>query len=295
MLSAGSSGQLLQSNGAGAPSWTTLSTLASLTVGSITVNSGFNFAGLANKTATYVLTSTDSVIASSCPLNTSLVDTLPAASALKGQVLTISKVDRSTQTVTINAAGSDTIGTSTTTVVLYAPGQTLDVISDGVSNWIVRKAPVQPDYLGVARAAQSAAAVSVSSDTHCQSFYTPEFVAVKGMAFTVGTQGGTFDMGIYDRTGTLLASAGNTTLPATGNRTASFTSTAYLAPGQYWKCTKLVGTVGTLTREGPDGTLATCQFSSTTGTMPSTLAVSGCSASNRVFVSPVMLYGSPNS
>lgn len=267
------------------------------TFGDMGLTGAISYLGINSKNiATYVVTSTDSIVASSCPANTSITNTLPASSTNKGHDILIAKVDVSTQVVTIKTNGTDLIGGTTNILQLVAPGQSAELVADGVSNWILKKIPAYLPFIGndSAYGPQSAAAVSTSSDTHCQAFTVPDYQAAQGTAFTVGTPNGKMDVGIYQvnqaGVGTLLASAGATAMPS-NNASLNYTSAAYLSPGiLYYKCAAISNTTGTLDRYAPDATWNTCQFSGTNVPLPSSLTFSACTTSGRLFVQTIKTF-----
>lgn len=82
----------------------------------------------------YTLAATDDVVFCNATAGAITVD-LPAAASHTGRVVTFRKTDTSTNTVTIDGNGSETIGGSTTRL-LHTVGETYDIVSDG-SNWQV--------------------------------------------------------------------------------------------------------------------------------------------------------------
>lgn len=90
---------------------------------------------LAAKTGNYAVLTTDDVLTGDSSGGT-FTFTLPAAATAGTKVYTFQKTDTSFTAITITHAGSDTIagGASTT---LNTLGETVRMISDGVSNWVI--------------------------------------------------------------------------------------------------------------------------------------------------------------
>lgn len=245
-----------------------------------------------SQNANYTTTATDHIIYASSTVN-GITITLGHTSNPDQEIM-VFKVDHTTYPVVIQTASGDTIGLSTGTMNMYGPGQQFSAIFDGVSNWNTTKVPITPEYIGQPYGPQSAAAVSTSSDTHCQAFTVPDFVTVQGTAYTAAVANGNVDVGIYSVTkagaGTLLAESGSN--PTVVNNTSlNYTTPAFLVPGQlYYKCLDSANTVSTFDRYGPDGTWGTCQFS---GTFPlaASLTFTNCTPSGRLFVQALKVFG----
>jgi len=96
------------------------------------------FAGIAveisTKTANYTLTLFDSVILGDATSG-SIIITLPLASAQKGRVYHVKKIDDSVNTVTIKGSGSETID-GDNTKVLSSQYLAFSVITDETQWWI---------------------------------------------------------------------------------------------------------------------------------------------------------------
>lgn len=67
----------------------------------------------------------------------SFVLNLPAASSTLGRIYTVIKTDSSINTITVTPAGLDTINNSAT-YVLNTQYQSVQLLSDGVGNWVIR-------------------------------------------------------------------------------------------------------------------------------------------------------------
>lgn len=116
---AGSTGQVLMSNGTSAPTYA----------------DGFNLKlAVASKTANYTAASTDSVIKCDATSGTFTI-TLPTASGITGRVYYIKKMDTSANAVTIDPNSTETID-GATTYDITDQYHTIPIVSDG-TNWII--------------------------------------------------------------------------------------------------------------------------------------------------------------
>jgi len=103
------------------------------TSGDISLNGSVSFA-VKSVTANYTATASDRVILCDATSN-SITVSLPSASGITGRVYTIKRIDGSTNTVTIDPNGSETIDGAST----YSLGSQWDfvtIVSDG-SNWVI--------------------------------------------------------------------------------------------------------------------------------------------------------------
>ena len=105
--------------------------------GTGTVSGAFRH-GVLVKSANYTVLSTDPNV---CLVTTGGSDrtmTLPAASAVAGQIYRFTKVDTGTGKLIIARAGSDTMGINASlTMELWFQDNYVDIMSDGTSRWIV--------------------------------------------------------------------------------------------------------------------------------------------------------------
>jgi hypothetical protein len=116
ITAAGTSGQVLTSNGSSAPTWTTVSVTPNVT----------------NKTTTYSIATTDGSIFCNAT-SAAFTVTLPTAVGVGGKTYSIKKTDNSTNAIIIATTSSQTIdGLTTQTLGIYNAWLTLQ--SDG-SNW----------------------------------------------------------------------------------------------------------------------------------------------------------------
>jgi hypothetical protein len=237
-----------------------------------------NFSTLNKQTVAYTITSTDTVVLASCPANTALTFTLPSAAANRGQQLYINKVDVSSQSVTVIANSTDTIASSTGTLTMYAPGQAVGLISDGVSNWISPNG--LPKYMPFIGNNQdpSAASATTANNAFYNAVVVPEFVVLTGIRIVVGTASGNVDVGVYDANRKLLAHSGSTTCPASGANTINVAAT-YLMPGLYYLAIAVDNGTVTMTRSGASAIAG--NYSTTTSfPLPSTFTVGVATARN---------------
>jgi hypothetical protein len=114
--SAGTSGQILTSNGSSAPTWVTPTTNASVT----------------SKTTTYTITTSDGTILCNAT-SAAFTVTLPTAVGATGKTYTVKKTDSSANAVTIDTTSAQTIDTISTQT-LAIQNAWLVIQSDG-SNW----------------------------------------------------------------------------------------------------------------------------------------------------------------
>ena len=108
-------------------------------IGTASPNSKLNIAGpiataIANKTADYTLTDSDSTITGDAS-GGAITITLPSASGIAGRIYTLKKIDSSTSTVTVATSNSETID-GASTYSLSDQWKYVSVQSDG-TNWII--------------------------------------------------------------------------------------------------------------------------------------------------------------
>jgi hypothetical protein len=131
--SAGTSGQLLQSQGSGsAPAWISSTTFLG---GTPILRQGSASLSLATKTAGYQMTPADFAILGDATSGAITIN-LPAASNA-GMLVFVAKKDSSVNYVNIAPSGSDTIVGSATPINLTTQFYKRMLIADGGSNWYV--------------------------------------------------------------------------------------------------------------------------------------------------------------
>jgi hypothetical protein len=147
-LAPGAAGSLLQSGGAGAdPSWLALPLsiakggTGQTTAAAARASSGLNVEGYTGHgDSNYTILSTDRTVGTTATLTAARVWTLPAANSVNaGQEITVADYFggvSSTNTLTIQRSGSDTVSGSTSTVLNSAYAR-VSLRSDGVSKWSV--------------------------------------------------------------------------------------------------------------------------------------------------------------
>ena len=102
------------------------------------IASGLNPSSTLAKSADYTVLSTDANIFLVTTAGSNRTMTLPAASAVAGQIYRFTKVDTGTGKLIIARAGSDTMGISAnTSMELWFQDNYVDIMSDGTSRWIV--------------------------------------------------------------------------------------------------------------------------------------------------------------
>jgi hypothetical protein len=89
---------------------------------------------LANKTAAYTLTATDSVVTGDAT-SAAFTVTLPTAVGITGRIYTVKKIDSSANAVTVGTTSGQTID-GAATYVLSTRWQFVAVVSNG-ANWII--------------------------------------------------------------------------------------------------------------------------------------------------------------
>ena len=258
--------------------------VSSETVSGILYVSTLTYTGIGNstsplKTANYTIAFGDSVILASAPANTNTLQiTLPSAAASVNRIYQVTRVDISTRTVQVLAAGSDLISATTGAMYLYAPGQTITLQSDGVSNWWpAGRMPVTPAWMG--NEAITNAALAVTANTaYCNSFSVPDFVYLTTITWENGAAGGNYDIGLYDNSGKRIYSLGSTATPAAAMQYVNVTaSNLVLAPGIYWDCIGSDNAATTLGRNGTVPYIGSCSFAASFP-LPASLTFPTCTA-----------------
>jgi hypothetical protein len=183
----------------------------------------------------YVATTTDTYIAASAITTTTTI-TLDAATTLKGQQLSIFKVDGTSWPVTVVCAGTDKINGSTGTFRLDAQGQSISITSDGTSKWLARNLMATPIAIPVMGPTDNANSVAQAASTTVLSpQYVPMPVRVTGCRFVPNVSGGMVDCNLYDSNGALVSS---TTVAALGAgstvQVLNFITPITLSPGTYY-------------------------------------------------------------
>ena len=112
--------------------------------GEVDVNGGLSLKP-ATITANATLDESDNIVL--CNNTTDITVTLPAASGIAGRTYYIKKINSSTNTVTIDGNGSETID-GATTVLLYVQYDAIRIISDG-NNWYVISDEIRPHQAGL--------------------------------------------------------------------------------------------------------------------------------------------------
>ena len=232
-------------------------------------------------TANYTITSTDTIVESSCGVNTSCTDTLPAASSNKGLELTIFKSDIDTQTLTINPNGSDLINTSTQ-IVIYAAYNKLHLISDG-SGWVMLEPLLNVPYVGeLADTGGSFTAVAQNINVITYLLPAPVMATAIWMNVQTASNTGHMDVGIYDANGNAYVTFGSTAAESnTGSLTLTFSTATYIPAGQIKVAFASDNAVAQFDRyNNVSGMGAYRIYSGTNVPLPSTIALSGITTVN---------------
>lgn len=276
----GSANQILQTDGnkPATLSWGAKSAGSGVNVypGTATINAANGITVATNKvTSNYTVTSTDTVIAASGTLTI----TLDATSSNNGQELIIKNV--STNTITINTAGSDTIGMSTGTIFLYALGSSLHIIADSTdADWGTPWGmPTNPPYIGYQADSNNSAGVGSPNNAVCFLAPVPYYIAVSSIDFNVvGTSNtGHVDVGLFDLNGVRLASSGSVQRTAFPNRVGvPLSKTVNLQPGSVWMCLATDNTTNTFTKFTTGAVGFSCAIGSSFP-LPSSLSFSNSS------------------
>lgn len=243
--------------------------------------------------STYTATAADSVILASAAPNGNITISLPTASGNGGQFYSISKVDRSTGSITVALNGTDLIGNTTGVVILNAPGQRIMLVSDGVSGYQpIGGVPVTPAFLGDTGDPNGGTAISVANDARCQAYTNTDFSIGTGARISIGAQSGNLDIGFYTNNGVRLTSSGSTTVGAIGVQGITFTNKAYMPPGPIWICVAIDNITATIRSPTSTNMVGTCEIASSFP-LPATLAIQGCTAATKKFAVIATIQGGP--
>lgn len=232
--------------------------------GALTISGAANFLGAMQistptaKTSAYTMTSADRVVFASSTLGQQITTvTLPSASALLGQMVSIYKADKSTIPVVIvtPAGGADTIvGLSTIPLFGYGSGQ--DLISDGNHTWFPVGGPLKaPEtFIGHDELAGSPGALTANT----MYFMTVRVNApctVKSIRYKGGTASGNMSVAMYDYNGQVVLSSGPFTMASgsSNGEQATLAVPVYVQPGVYYLGVGLDNGTGTLGRYGING------------------------------------------
>lgn len=225
------------------------------------------------KTANYTITSTDTIINASGTITI----TFPSLTNGTSQQVIVTKVNKSTQPVTINV-GSQVMFT-TTTFLLNAPGQSMWLYSDG-SNWSPLRTPNTPMYIGFPDDPNSAAIVTAST-TYCRAANVPDYLGITDVRVNVGAQALQSSVAVY-QDGVKISSSNFTTI-GTGKVTIPLNTVAYLHPGVAWVCFGSQSATTSVTRASAStSALGVCSFA-TSLPFPDTRTFAGCTASNNAY------------
>lgn len=105
-------------------------------LGATTTFKGITGAYASTKTSAYSLVASDFVVPANATSGAFAVTLQTAAAAGAGRLVSVAKTDSTVNTVTVTAAGTDTIN-GVATFVLTAANTSLGLVSDGTSNWLI--------------------------------------------------------------------------------------------------------------------------------------------------------------
>lgn len=248
-------------------------------------------------TGAYTTGPTDHAIFADFTTVTAGVSTITLTSAANAprQVIKITKVDSSTQSVAITTTGTDLIDGTTRFIFLDALGATAELISSGAGWWAygygVRPTPLAINALGKQNAS---VAIGVSSSVYSCALDIPVPVAVKGFRYTgiAMAAPATVTFSIYDRVGNLIVSTGPVA-GVTGLGTVLLgTGYVNLAPGQYYIGTQGSNTAISMTGSANAASNAFCEVTANTAMeAPAAITVKGGSATGRNFSTYLLING----
>lgn len=111
---------------------------------------------------------------------------------------------------------------------------TLGLSSFGERNYNSLASMPPQAYLGMNMTPNSAATIGATNRAAFLAVTNYSTCLATGVAFVVGTANGNVDVGVYNNSGTRLASSGSVATPAAGTRIVNFTAGVTLTPGIYW-------------------------------------------------------------
>lgn len=305
--SAGTNGQLLTSAGVGAiPTWTTVSAggggyalqPATVTIAAaqgVTISSVITVSipsGVVGTTST--ITSTMSVILASAPASTGWITlTLPSAASFPGIDIMVYKVDSTTNSIRIQAAGTDLIE-STGTVFLNAIYQHASLHSLGSAGWGSGMGEIQytPPYLGYPDG-HDTNTIGASSNVVVCPVYLNVPAAVTAYELYNAAGAANVVMGLMDRWGNVVSSTGPVADGGFGAHIFTMATPTNIPPGQYYLAFQASNNVaqygGTSINGGNGGLLCSAKSSATMG-LPNPYGFPG-SQTARFFTIKALLNG----
>ncbi len=259
----------------------------------VILSSGIKVSNTEIITTTTTLTSTMSVVMVSAPANSAWVTlTLPDATANAGSSIMIYKVDATTGSVLINAAGGDLIQ-STGTIRLDAKGQHASLYSLGSNGWGAGLGGIQttPAFLGYLDG-RDTNSVGASSTTQVCPITIDVPVTLTGYRYYQTAGAANIVLGLYDQYGKLVTSTGPVSDGGFGAHTIA-TTPVNIAPGQYYyalQASNVVANYGGVSANGSNGSLLCSSKSGTTMGLPSPFGFPG-TGTGREFTIKLLVNG----
>lgn len=136
-----------------------------------------------------------------------------------------------------------------------------------------------PAFIGYHGTPNSAATVGTANRAFLIAVTVPASCTVTGMALSIGVQSGNIDVGLYNSSGTRVASSGSVACPAVSAKAqVSFTSSVAIGPGVYYLALACDNITATFSRFGTDVLIGVNHFN-TSMPLPTTLTLPGTASS----------------
>jgi hypothetical protein len=131
-----------------------------------------------------------------------------------------------------------------------------------------------PAFIGQNMAPNSVASSGAANRAWFIAVTVPVPVTMSAIRLDVGTASGNIDVGLYNNSGTRLASSGSVACPAAGFATVNFTSSATINPGIYYLAISVDNNTATFARSGVEGVVGVNYFD-TAFPLPSSVTLPG--------------------
>ncbi len=131
-----------------------------------------------------------------------------------------------------------------------------------------------PAFIGYNMDPNSAANVVTANRAWLIAVNVPTPVTVTAIRTSIAASSGNLDVGLYNNSGTRLASSGSVTCPAAGAASINFTASATINPGIYYLAISADNTTATFNRSGIDGVVGVNYFASSFP-LPSSVTLPG--------------------
>lgn len=106
--------------------------------------------------------------------------------------------------------------------------------------------------------------------------YVPIAVTLTGIRLRVGTQNGNICVGLYDSSGTRVATSGSVACPAAGLQTVAFTANYSAAAGRYYLALSASGNTATFSTTGSGTAMpASVRYQETAHPLPASATFAG--------------------